>query len=135
MVFYGSCFEPAVIDRHLKREPGPRGLSAYADYDSVIAGITGALTPGPYLLGERFSAADILWGGALGWTMGFGLVEPAPVLAAYVERIRSRPASRKVAAADAQLAETHAAEANAAEANAAAGRCRRGHVSARPDSC
>ena len=120
MVFYGSCYEPAVIDRHLKREPGPRGLSAYADYDSVIAGITGALTPGPYLLGERFSAADILWGGALGWTMGFGLVEPAPVLAAYVERIRSRPASRKVAAADAQLAETHAAEANAAEANAAA---------------
>ena len=78
MVFYGSCFEPAVIDRHLKREPGPRGMSAYADYDSVIARVNEALTPGPYLLGERFSAADILWGGALGWTMGFGLVEPAP---------------------------------------------------------
>lgn len=109
MVFYGSCFEPAVIDRHLQREPGPRALSAYADYDSVIARVVEALTPGPYLLGERFSAADILWGGALGWTMGFGIVAPHPVLTAYVERIRSRPASRMVAAADADLAATHAA--------------------------
>lgn len=113
MVFYGSCFEPAVIDRYLKREPGPRAMSAYADYDSVIARVKEALTPGPYLLGARFSAADVLWGGALGWTTGFGLVAPDPVLAAYVERIRSRPASRKVAAADAQLAEVHQAAASA----------------------
>ena len=104
MVFYGSCFEPAVIDRHLKREPGPRAMSAYADYDSVIARVVEALMPGPYLLGERFSAADILWGGALGWTMGFGIVAPNPVLTAYVERIRSRPAFQTVAAADADLA-------------------------------
>jgi glutathione S-transferase len=116
MVFYGSCYEPAVIDRYLKREPGPRGMSAYADYDSVIARVIEALTPGPYLLGERFSAADILWGGALGWTIGFGLVEPHPVLTAYVERIRSRPASRTVAADDARLAEEH--EAAAAPAGA-----------------
>ena len=32
-------------------------------------------------------------GGALGWTTGFGLVAPDPVLTAYVERIRARPAS------------------------------------------
>ena len=88
-------------------------MSAYADYDSVIARVKEALTPGPYLLGERFSAADILWGGALGWTTGFGLVEPAPVLTAYVERIRSRPAARMVAAEDAQLAEAHQAAASA----------------------
>lgn len=109
MVFYGSCFEPAVIDRHLKRDPGPRAMSAYADYDSVIARVTEALAPGPYLLGGRFSAADILWGSALGWTTGFGLVAPDPVLTAYVERVRGRPAFQKVAAADAQLAAEHAA--------------------------
>ncbi|MGH1571463.1 glutathione S-transferase family protein [Methylobacterium sp. P31] len=118
MVFYGSCFEPAVIDRYLKREPGSRAMSAYADYDTVIARVIEALTPGPYLLGARFSAADVLWGGALGWTMGFGLVAPDPVLTAYVDRIRSRPASQEVAAADAQLAEEHAAAA-AAQAGAA----------------
>lgn len=113
MVFYGSCFEPAVIDRHLKREPGPRAMSAYADYDSVIARVAEALKPGPYLLGDRFSAADILWGSALGWTMGFGLVAPDPVLSAYVDRIRARPAFRNVAAADARLAQEHEAAAAA----------------------
>ncbi|MCJ2087811.1 glutathione S-transferase family protein [Methylobacterium sp. E-005] len=117
MVFYGSCFEPAVIDRHLKREPGPRGMSAYGEYDSVIVRVIEALTPGPYLLGERFSAADILWGSALGWTTGFGLVAPDPVLTGYVERVRSRPAFQRVAAADAQLAAEHAAA--AAQAGAA----------------
>ena len=111
MVFYGSCFEPALIDRHLKREPGSRAMSAYADYDSVIACITEALKPGPYLLGERFSAADILWGSALGWTMGFGLVAPDPVLSAYVARVRGRPAFQTVAAADAKLAQEHEAAA------------------------
>lgn len=111
MVFYGSCFEPAVIDRHLKREPGPRAMSAYADYDSVIARVTEALNPGPYLLGDRFSAADVLWGSALGWTTGFGLVAPDPVLSAYVDRIRARPAFRNVAATDARLAQEHEAAA------------------------
>ena len=113
MVFYGSCFEPAVVDRHLKREPAPRGLSPYADYDTVIARVVEALTPGPYLLGERFSAADVLWGGALGWTMGFGIVAPDPVMTAYVERIRDRPAYRKIAADDARLAAEHEAAAAA----------------------
>jgi glutathione S-transferase len=113
MVFYGSCFEPAVIDRHLQREPGPRAMSAYADYDSMIARVSEALAPGPYLLGARFSAADILWGSALGWTMGFGLVAPDPVLTAYVERVRSRPAFQAVVAADARLAAEHEAAAAA----------------------
>ncbi|MCJ2133065.1 glutathione S-transferase family protein [Methylobacterium sp. J-026] len=113
MVFYGSCFEPALIDRHLNREPGPRAMSAYGDYASVIARVTEALTPGPYLLGARFSAADILWGSALGWTMGFGLVAPDPVLTAYVERVRGRPAFQTVLAADAQLAAEHEAAAPA----------------------
>lgn len=62
MVFYGSSFEPAIVDRALEREPGPRGMSPYGDFDSVLNTLVEALTPGPYLLGERHSAADVLWG-------------------------------------------------------------------------
>ncbi len=111
MVFYGSCFEPAMIDRHLKREPGPRGMSPYGDYDTVVARVIAALTPGPFLLGERFSAADVLWGSAVGWMLQFGLLAPDPVLTAYAERVRTRPASRKIAADDARLAAEHEAAA------------------------
>ena len=50
------------------------------------------LRPGPYLLGERFTAADILWASALRWTTGFGLVPDSPQITAYIERVTSRPA-------------------------------------------
>jgi glutathione S-transferase len=112
MVFYGSCFEPAVIDRALEREPGPRAMSAYGDFDTVLAQVTAALTPGPYILGERFSAVDILWGSALGWTTGFKLIPEDPTIMAYVARIRERPAVRRISEAEAGLAAEHEAAAS-----------------------
>ena len=112
MVFYGSCFEPAVIDRALEREPGPRAMSAYGDFDMVLAQVTAALTPGPYILGERFSAVDILWGSALGWTTGFKLIPEDPTIMAYVARIRERPAVRRISEAEAGLAAEHEAAAS-----------------------
>lgn len=115
LVFYGSAFEPAVIDRHLKHEP-PQSMSPYGDFDGVMALINKQLASGPYLLGERFSAADILWGTALRWTTGFGLVPATPEIAAYIERMGSRPSVKDVAQTDAQLLKIH--EAAAASANA-----------------
>ena len=65
---------------------------------------SGALGRGPYLLGERCSAADILWGTALHWTMGFKLVPDRPVFADYARRIGERPAIARARARDAELA-------------------------------
>jgi glutathione S-transferase len=94
LAFYGACFEPALMDRVMKREPARRATSPYADYDAMLAALRGALTPGPYILGERFSAADVLWGAALDWTTGFGMVETTPDIAAYLARHRARPAAQ-----------------------------------------
>jgi glutathione S-transferase len=66
--------------------------------------ITSALRPGPWLLGERFSTADVLWGNALRWVSGFGTVESTPVIADYVARVRARPAEQRALEADAALA-------------------------------
>jgi len=104
MVFYGSCFEPALLDRSLNREPPPPQRSGYGDFDSVLKTLTGQLEKGPYLLGERFTAADVLWGGALAWTTSFGLVPNLPVIRRYIERVTSRPALQRAAAKDAELA-------------------------------
>lgn len=103
MVFYGSSFEPAVVDRALQREPGPRAMSPYGDFDAVLKTVVDALTPGPYLLGERHSAADVLWGAALGWTTRFKLVPEEPAILAYLARVEGRPAVRKILAAEADL--------------------------------
>ncbi len=108
MVFYAACFEPAVVDRALAREPGKRAMSPYGEYDAVIAAITAALSPGPWLLGARFSAADVLWGTALGWTTSFKIVAATPPIAAYIARVAERPAMQRAHARDATLLATQA---------------------------
>jgi glutathione S-transferase len=104
MAFYGSSFEPALIDKALKREPAPSSLCPYGDYDTMLETFSAQLRKGPYLLGERFSAVDVLWGTALGWTTAFKLVPELPEIMAYVQRIKARPAAVKAAALDAALA-------------------------------
>ncbi len=104
LAFYGSSFEPAVVDRAMKREPAPVSMSPYGDYDITINTLVDALAKGPYLLGERFSAADVLWGTALAWTTSFKLVPELPVITEYRDRIAARPAVVKVKATDAALA-------------------------------
>ena len=114
MVYYGSCFEPAVVDRAMKREPGTRAMSPYGDYDTVVRTVVEQLRTGPYLLGERFSALDVLWGMALTWTTSFGLVPKGPEITRYVDAFGRRPSVVKVTAEDAELAARHQAAVEAA---------------------
>jgi glutathione S-transferase len=79
-------------------------MCAYGDYDTVLATIVGQLRKGPYMLGERFSAADVLWGTALTWTTGFKLVPELPEFSAYLSRWNSRPSVARVKAKDTELA-------------------------------
>jgi glutathione S-transferase len=109
LVYYGSCFEPAVVDRAMKREPGALAMVPYGDYDTMLNTVTGQLARAPYLLGERISAADVLWGTALTWTTMFKLVPELPVIKDYIGRINARPAVGKVKGLDAQLSAEHEA--------------------------
>jgi glutathione S-transferase len=104
MAFYAACFEPAVVDRAARREPAPQTMSPYGDYDTMLGSVTTQLAKGPYLLGERFSAADVLWGTALGWTTMFDLVPKLPEIMDYVRRIGSRPAAARVQVKDTEFA-------------------------------
>jgi glutathione S-transferase len=104
LVFYGSSFEPALIDKAMKREPAPSSTSPYGDYDTMLGTLTQQLRAGPYLLGERFSAADVLWGSALAWTTAFKLVPELPEIMDYIARVSSRPAAQRARALDAELA-------------------------------
>lgn len=103
MVFYGSCFEPALCDRAMKHTPAAPSMCPWGDWETMLKTITDQLEKGPYLLGEKFSAADVLWGTALNWTTAFGLVPKVPAIAAYIERVQARPASIAANAKDAEL--------------------------------
>ena len=69
----------------------------------MLKTLTDQLGKGPYLLGDRFTAADVLWGSALRWTTMFKLVPETPVVAAYIARVTSRPAVARAAKIDADL--------------------------------
>lgn len=113
MAFYAGCFEPAIVDRAQKREPGPQGMSPYGDWAATVDVLQSQLAKGPYMLGDTYYALDTLWGMALQWTTGFGLVEATPTLSAYIERVTSRSAFKRAFALDEELAATIANDAEA----------------------
>jgi glutathione S-transferase len=109
VAFYGSCFEPAIVDRSLERDAGDRTSSGYGSYDDVMDALAAQLEHGPWLLGERFTAADVLWGSALAWTLQFGLVPDRPVFRDYAARVGAVPALERAARIDAAHAARQAA--------------------------
>lgn len=102
-VFYAACFEPALIDKALKREPGPPAMVPYGTLEMTMNAVMAQLSKGPWLLGDRFTAADVLWGTALTWMTGFGLVEAVAPIKTYIDRWNARPSVKKVAQIDADL--------------------------------
>lgn len=108
MAFYGSCFEPALMDRAMKREAAAASSSPYGDFDTMFTTLTEQLSKGPYLLGDQFSAVDVLWGTALNWTTKFGLVPQTAVTRSYMDRVNARPAVARVRQIDADLAAAQA---------------------------
>jgi glutathione S-transferase len=114
MVYYAACFEPGLMDRALKREPAPRVSSPYGDFESMLANVTDVIGKSPYLLGDRLSAADLLWGNGLRLGSMFKLLPDNPAITEYVTRITSRPSFARVAEMDGKLAAEHARAAKAA---------------------
>jgi glutathione S-transferase len=104
LVFYAACFEPAIVDRAAQREPGRAATIPYGDFDTMLSTVTGQLAKGPWLLGERFTAADVIWGSGLWWTTMWKLVPELPEIKAYLERFMARPAFSRARAKDADLA-------------------------------
>jgi glutathione S-transferase len=109
LTYYGSCFEPAVVDRAMKREPAPPSMCPYGDFDTMLRTLVDQLKKGPYILGDRFTAADVLWVTSLTWITAFKLVPELPEIMDYIGRINSRPSVEKVKAFDAKLAAEHQA--------------------------
>jgi glutathione S-transferase len=105
-LFFGpGVLEPAVTDRAFKRvEAPPRGTLGYGDFDTTMDVLENALANGPYLLGEQFTAADVVVGGTLRWGMLFELIPKRPEFVAYAGRLAARPALQRAEARDKDMA-------------------------------
>jgi len=97
-IFFGAgCVEPAVVDKMFARPPVERtGAVGYGTYEDTLAALATALVPGPFILGERFSAADIFVGSQIYWGLMAKGIEPKPVFEQYAGRCTARPAFQHV---------------------------------------
>lgn len=102
-LFFGAgCIEPALLDKMFKRpEVERKSAVGYGSYEDVLNTLRTALEKGPYLLGEKFTAADLYVGSEINWAMMFGApgLKGEAVFDDYVARLTARPAYKRVAAA------------------------------------
>jgi glutathione S-transferase len=97
-LFFGAgCAEPAIVDRMLNRpQPERTAAMGYGTYADTVNVLEKALTPGPYLLGDRFSAADVYIGSQIGFGMMTKALEPRPIFQDYYARLSERSAYKRV---------------------------------------
>ena len=94
--FAAGCYEPAVVDKMFGRPPVERkGAIGYGSLEDTLNAMEAALKPGPYILGERFSAVDIYVGSQIHFSLMTKAIEPRPVFQKYADRVASRPAMQR----------------------------------------
>jgi glutathione S-transferase len=105
-LFFGpNCIEAAMIDRASPRKEAPRrAMLGYGDFETVMDVVAKAVAKGPYLMGEQFTAADVIVGSTIRWGMMFDLLPKRPEFQAYVGRLEQRPALQRATALDQELA-------------------------------
>jgi len=105
-LFFGpSCIEPAMMDRAAPRKEEPRrGMLGYGEFDTVMDVVAKAVAVGPHIMGEQFTAADVVVGSGLRFGMMFKLLPERPEFTAYVGRLALRPALQRTQAKDKELA-------------------------------
>ncbi len=111
LFFAPGCIEPAMTDKAFQRPAVPPSTVGYGDFETVMDVIAQAVSQGDYLLGDRFCAADVVLGSALNYGMMFGVIPDRPEFISYTDRLKTRPALKRMQ----ELDETYAAAQEADE--------------------
>ena len=103
-LFFGpSCFEPALTDRMLKREGAQRSMVGWGDFDSVVSVLREAVSRTTFLMGDRFTAADVIIGSGVRFGMMVKGLPALPEFVAYAKRLEERPALKRANAKEAEF--------------------------------
>lgn len=105
LFFNPGALEPAILDRAFKRaEEAPRQALPYGDFDTTMDVVARAVSRSPFLLGDQFTAADLVIGSSLRWSTIFNLIPPRAEFTDYIARFADRPALKRATAKDEELA-------------------------------
>ena len=109
LFFAAGPLEAAASNKALGFEvPSERkAMAGYGSLPDVLAATEGLLTAQDYVIGDRFTAADVYLGAHLGWGMEFGTIEKRPAFEKYWQRVSSRPAAIRANEMDDALMSKH----------------------------
>ncbi len=101
LAYYAGVMEPAFVGKALGFTT-TNSTTGWAPTEEVIAFLVETLGDRPYLLGDQFSAADVLFGSTFALFRASPLLPPTPVISAYVDRLTQRPAYQTAMKRDVQ---------------------------------
>jgi glutathione S-transferase len=99
LAYYTGVLEPAFLSK-LMNVDVPRGTAGWVPVEEALSVVIERLSRGPYLLGEQFSAADVLYGTTFAMFGDSPLMARSEIIDAYARRIVSRPAFARAQAQD-----------------------------------
>ncbi|MEO9945654.1 MAG: glutathione S-transferase family protein [Paraglaciecola sp.] len=91
----GNTIEPALTLAASNIEHPNSATAGWGDKTRVLEAIETMTPEKDWALGEEFTAADVVFGGLLDSAVTFGMFTPSPKVAAYIFRIRQRPAYKE----------------------------------------
>lgn len=92
-LFAPSVVEPGSMAKVAGWEFKP-GQAGWGTHESMLDAMESAVRKGDYILGDRFSMADVIFGGTLRFMLRFGMLDARPTFTEYAERIGARPACK-----------------------------------------
>lgn len=101
LAYSTGVIEPAMLEKFLKI-PHRYGTFGWGPPEEVEAVLARALAVGPYLLGDKFSAADVVIGGSFPILLQAKFLPETPAFTDYADRLTQRPAYRRAQAKDAE---------------------------------
>lgn len=103
MFFAAGPVEAAVSAKAMNLlAPADRAMMAgYGSFEQTVDTLErAAASASPWLLGERFSAANVYVGSQVDWGVAFKSLPDRPAFSAYAERLRAREAYQRAKALD-----------------------------------
>jgi glutathione S-transferase len=99
LAYYTGVLEPAFMSKFMNQEV-PRGTAGWVPVDESIEALARLLSRGPFILGERFSAADVLYGTTFAMFAQSPLMPKSTLIEDYAKRVVARPAFARAQAKD-----------------------------------
>lgn len=102
LFFAAGPVEQAVTNNHAKFIPTPEQgrMFGYGSYDATVDVLEQAVKAHDYIAGDRFTAADVYVGSAIGWGTMFGTLPKRDAFLAYWDRLTARDAYKRAGAID-----------------------------------